>query len=163
MQWILANRHTINIVLLLIGVGVIIFYTFCGDSCSYLQGGLFGIDLQYLGVAYAAVLIVLNILKKDALILMLLSMGIGVEFFLVGYQVVHSTFCPYCLIFATIIGILFLLNVDMSKKMLILTGIVVGFFGFVIFFKGSPFPVYGGATSSPSLSELMMGRQRATL
>lgn len=158
MKWLRANKYMINIILLLIGVGVVIFYTFCGDSCSYLQGGLLGIDLQYLGMAYVTVLIVLNIIKKDALILALLSMGIGVEFFLVGYQVAHSTFCPYCLVFAAIIGILFLLNLDLSKKMLILACIAVGFLGLFIFFKGSAFPVYGGTTSSPSaLTALMTG------
>lgn len=158
MQWLQTNRYTINIILLLIGVGVVIFYTFCGDSCSYLQGGLFGIDLQYLGIAYVAVLILLNILKKDTIIVMLLSMGIGVEVYLVGYQVVHSTFCPYCLIFAAIIGILFLLNLDMSKKMLILVCVVIGFFGLFIFFKGSPFPVYGETTYPASTSSLMVRR-----
>ena len=117
MQWFLTKRYVVNIILLLAGVGVVIFYTLCGDTCTYLQGGVFGIDLQYLGIAYVVILIVFNVLKKDLIILLLLSAGIGVEFFLIGYQVVHNTYCPYCLVFAAIIFIQFLLNMDWSKKL----------------------------------------------
>lgn len=146
MQWLLAKRHMVNIILLLAGVGVVIFYTLCGDTCSYLRGGIFGIDLQYLGIAYVVILIVFNILKKDLLILMLLSAGIGVEFFLIGYQVAHTTYCPYCLIFAALIFIQFVLNMDRSKKLFIVMFIVLGFLSFLVFFQGSPFPVYGRVT-----------------
>lgn len=144
MHWLFAKRYTINIILLLVGVGVVVFYTLCGDACTYLQGGMFGIDLQYLGIAYVVVLIVSNILKRDLIILMLLSAGIGAEFFLVGYQIVHSTYCPYCLVFAAIIVMQFLFNMNVSKKLLILVFIALGFLSFFIFFKGSAFPVYGG-------------------
>jgi hypothetical protein len=85
---------------------------------------------------------VFNILKRDLVILMLLSAGIGVEFFLVGYQIVNNTYCPYCLVFAAIIVVQFLFNVDMSKKLLILVCMALGFFSFFIFFEGSAFPVY---------------------
>jgi len=146
MQWFLTKRYVVNIILLLIGVGVVIFYTLCGDTCTYLQGGIFGIDLQYLGIAYMVILIVFNILKKDLIILMLLSAGMGVEFFLIGYQVIHNTYCPYCLVFAAIIFMQFLLNMDWSKKLFIVIFMVLGFLGFLIFFQGSAFPVYGGVT-----------------
>jgi uncharacterized membrane protein len=144
MHWLFAKRYTINIILLLVGVGVVVFYTLCGDACTYLQGGMFGIDLQYLGMAYVIVLIVSNILKRDLIILMLLSAGIGAEFFLVGYQIVHNTYCPYCLVFAAIVVMQFLFNMNVSKKLLILVFIALGFLSFFIFFKGSAFPVYGG-------------------
>jgi len=144
MQWLCSRRYAVNIIFLLVGVGVVIFYTLCGDSCTYLQGGMFGIDLQYLGMAYVVVLIVSNILKRDLIILMLLSAGIGAEFFLVGYQIVHNTYCPYCLVFAAIIVMQFLFNMNVSKKLLISVFIALGFFSFFIFFKGSAFPVYGG-------------------
>ncbi len=144
MHWLFAKRYTINIILLLVGVGVVVFYTLCGDACTYLQGGIFGIDLQYLGMAYVIVLIVSNILKRDLIILMLLSAGIGAEFFLVGYQIVNNTYCPYCLVFAAIIVMQFLFNMNVSKKLLILVFIALGFLSFFIFFKGSAFPVYGG-------------------
>jgi len=142
MHWLRAKRYTINIILLLLGVAVVLFYALCGESCTYLQGGLFGIDLQYLGIAYVVVLIVFNILKRDLLILMLLSAGMGVEIFLVGYQVVNDTYCNYCLIFAAILVIQFFLNMDMSKKMIIVVCMALGFLSFFIFFKGSAFPVY---------------------
>jgi uncharacterized membrane protein len=144
MHWLFAKRYTINIILLLVGVGVVVFYALCGDACTYLQGGIFGIDLQYLGMAYVIVLIVSNILKRDLIILMLLSAGIGAEFFLVGYQIVHNTYCPYCLVFAAVIVVQFLFNMNVSKKLLILVFMALGFLSFFIFFKGSAFPVYGG-------------------
>ncbi len=144
MHWLFAKRYTINIILLLVGVGVVVFYTLCGDACTYLQGGIFGIDLQYLGMAYVIVLIVSNILKRDLIILMLLSAGIGAEFFLVGYQIVHNTYCPYCLVFTAIIVVQFLFNMNVSKKLLILVFMALGFLSFFIFFKGSAFPIYGG-------------------
>jgi hypothetical protein len=77
---------------------------------------------------------------------MLLSAGMGVEFFLIGYQVVHNTYCSYCLVFAAIIFIQFLLNMDWSKKLLSVIFMAMGFLGFLIFFQGSAFPVYGGVT-----------------
>ena len=156
-KWFPAKRYAINIVLLLIGVGVVIFYTLCGDTCTYLQGGIFGIELQYLGIIYVGILILFNILRKDLMILMLLSAGIGVELFLVGYQIVHNTYCPYCLIFAAIIFIQFLLNMDGSKKMLVMVCVVLGFFSFFIFFQGSAFPVYSETTTLTALPVIMFG------
>jgi hypothetical protein len=79
---------------------------------------------------------------------MLLSAGIGAEFFLVGYQIVHNTYCPYCLVFAAIIVIQFLFNMNVSKKLLILVFIALGFLSFFIFFKGSAFPVYSSVMNS---------------
>jgi len=146
MQWLYSRRYAVNIIFLFVGVGVVIFYTLCGDSCTYLQGGLFGIDLQYLGLAYVAALILCNIIKKDSIILMLLSAGVGTEIFLVGYQVVHNTYCPYCLVFAAIIVAQFLFNIDMSKKLLVLASVAVGFFVFLLFFKGSAAPLYSNMT-----------------
>lgn len=157
MKWFLAKRYAINIVLLLIGVGVVIFYTLCGDTCTYLQGGIFGIELQYLGIIYVGILILFNILRKDLMILILLSAGIGVELFLVGYQIIHNTYCPYCLIFAAIIFIQFLLNIDGSKKLLIMVCVVLGFFSFFIFFQGSAFPVYSETTTLAVLPVIMFG------
>ena len=156
-KWFPAKRYAINIILLLIGVGVVIFYTLCGDTCTYLQGGIFGIELQYLGIIYVGILILFNILRKDLMILMLLSAGIGVELFLVGYQILHNTYCPYCLIFAAIIFIQFLLNMDGSKKLLVIVCVVLGFFSFFIFFQGSAFPVYSETTTLTVLPFITFG------
>lgn len=156
-KWFPAKRYAINIILLLIGVGVVIFYTLCGDTCTYLQGGIFGIELQYLGIIYVGILILFNILRKDLMILMLLSAGIGVELFLVGYQILHNTYCPYCLIFAAIIFIQFLLNMDGSKKLLVIVCVVLGFFSFFIFFQGSAFPVYSEAKTLTVLPFITFG------
>jgi hypothetical protein len=45
----------------------------------------------------------------------------------------------------------FLFNMNVSKKLLILVFMALGFLSFFIFFKGSAFPVYGGMTI-PSVS-----------
>lgn len=142
MKWLLNKRFAANIILLIIGAGIVFFYTLCGDSCAYLQGTIFGIELQYLGIVYVLILIFFNILKNGLIVLVLLSAGIGVEVFLIGYQVMNSTYCSYCLVFAALIFFQFILNLDWSRKLLILVFMVLGFFCFFIFFEGSAFPVY---------------------
>ena len=144
MKWLLTKKYSANIILLIIGAGIVFFYTLCGDSCVYLQGRIFGIELQYLGIIYVIILIVFNILKKGLIVLVLLSAGVGVEVFLIGYQVMNNTYCSYCLVFAALIFIQFFLNLDWSWKLLILTFMILGFFCFFIFFEGSAFPVYSG-------------------
>lgn len=153
MKWLLAKRYTVNIIFLLVGVGVVIFYALCGDACAYLQGGILGIDLKYLGLVFVAALILFNILKRDLPILMLLSAGMGAEVFLIGYQVVHNTYCPYCLVFAMIVVAQFLFNMDRSRKLLVLVCMALGFSGFLILFKGSAFPVYS-MTPIPTVSSV---------
>ena len=97
-----------------------------------------------MGIAYVTVLILFNLLKQDRIIGMLLSAGVGVEVFLVGFQVVHDTYCPYCLAFAAIILLQFFLNFRMSSKKVIVFCLIAGFLAFALFFRGSSLPVYGG-------------------
>jgi len=136
------KKYLANIILCLVASGLIIFYSICGDSCVYLQGSLFGLDLQYTGLAYMAALVALNLLKKDLFIVTALAAGVGVEFFLVGFQVKYNTYCPYCLFFGMAILLQFILNFDWSKKWLMLLAAVVGFAFIFIFFQGSATPVY---------------------
>ncbi len=80
----LLTHHclVITIVLAVIGIGLMAFYTVCDTACSYLRGDIFGIDLKYVGVAYMAVITILALLKQADLIRMLVAAGIGVEVFL---------------------------------------------------------------------------------
>lgn len=55
-------------------------------------------------------LVILSITKKDTLLFILISAGVGIEFYLIGFQVWYNTCCPYCLAFAAVIFILFALN-----------------------------------------------------
>jgi thiol:disulfide interchange protein DsbA len=147
------RRRVINIVLPLVGLGIIIFYSFCGSSCSYVKGVFFGIDLTYLGLAYAVLLLVLTLLKQDRLHIAALSLGLGVEVNLVAFQVKNSIFCPYCLIFAGIVVLLFVLNFRRSRVLLSGIAVVLGFLFFLLFFKGAAIPVYAEEMLIPSFGQ----------
>jgi len=137
-----ARKRTLNVLLSLSAIGLEVFYRICAGSCSYLRGSVFGVDLTYVGILFALLLIVLNLLKRDLIILILLSAGVGVEIVLVAFQVRHDVYCPYCLAFAGIVLLLFVLNVDVRRKLLIALAVVTGFLAFTLFFKGSVVPTY---------------------
>lgn len=148
-----SRKHLVNIVLLLIAIGLEVFYTVCGGSCSYLRGDIFGLDLTYVGIVFAVILIVLSLLKWDRLILVLLSAGVGVEIVLVAFQVKNNVYCPYCLAFAVVIFLLFILNFDVTKKRLAIGLIVLGFALFALFFNGSVTPSYAAEPTGFSFGE----------
>jgi hypothetical protein len=62
-----------NVVLLLLGIGIVIYYRTCGQSCTFLKGNMFGIDLAYFGIALCAALIVVNLAGYERLNTMFLS------------------------------------------------------------------------------------------
>jgi hypothetical protein len=127
-----------------VGVGIILFYAVCGDSCRYLQGSVFGIDLKYLGLAFMAFLFILNILKKDTLNILFLSIGVGSEIFLIGYQAANAVYCPFCLAFGGVLIVMFILNFDKTKIPLIFLSTLLGLVFFLFLFKGSLTPSYAG-------------------
>jgi uncharacterized membrane protein len=142
MKALKQNKYLINMALSAIAIGVIVFYSICGNSCSYLKGNILGIELQYIGIVFMAALIFLNLLKKDLLILISLSAGIGVEIFLLGFQVVHNKYCPYCLVFSAIILAQFLLGFRRTDKWFAISSAIIGFVLFASLFEGSAFPTY---------------------
>ena len=137
-----VKKNIINIVLSVIGIGIVLFYSFCGGTCSYLKGAIFGIDLKYAGILYMIALIVLNILKWDFPVLLSVSIALGIEVYLVGFQITYWTFCPFCLAFGVIVIGQFILNFEWSKKWYMLSCIIIGLLFFTIFFKGSVLPTY---------------------
>jgi len=150
LKWIAGKRYILNIALALLAVCIEVFYSICGGACSYLSGNLFGIGLQYIGIAFMALIILLSIIKKDLLLAIALSAGAGVEVYLIGFQIWYDTYCPYCLIFGGIVMIMFLLNI---RKALLKTAIIsaaLTLILFAIFFKGSATPVYAAETLAPS-------------
>jgi thiol:disulfide interchange protein DsbA len=137
-----SRRYIINIILACVAVGLEVYYSICGGACSYLKGDLIGIPLQYVGMAFMACAVLLSLFKADRLLLALFSAGVGVEAYLVGFQIWHNTYCPYCLAFAGIVIILFLLNFDRTKKWIAIISMALALILFPLFFEGSLTPSY---------------------
>lgn len=109
---LVSHRRIITLILAVIGIGLMAFYTVCDTACSYLRGDIFGIDLKYIGVGYMAAIIILALLKQADLIRMLIAAGIGVEVFLVSFQVSENVFCPFCLTFGIMVLLMYLVNYE---------------------------------------------------
>jgi len=139
---LISKKYIINIILALIAIGTMVFYSVCTTSCSYLKGNILGVDLKYVGIAYMTILIVLSVIKKDLFLLILLSAGMGVEIFLVAFQVRNDVYCPFCLTFGVILVLLFLLNMDLRKKWVMVLLAVLGYLSFLVLFRGSALPTY---------------------
>jgi hypothetical protein len=140
--WTRHRGTVMNIVLACMAVALEIYYSICAGACSYLKGTIFGIGLEYVGIGYMACVILLSILKKDMLLLVLLSAGVGIEFYLIGFQVWHNTYCLYCLAFAAIVFVLFVMNFKRDSAALCVASVVIALIFFSIFFKGSLIPTY---------------------
>lgn len=148
-SFIRSKKYIVNIILALVAIGIEYYYSTCETSCSYLRGEFFSIGLQYVGVAFMVVVIILNIIKKDMLLLMLLSAGVGVEIYLVGFQIYYNTYCLYCLLFAGVLVIQFLVSLDWKKKYTVFLSMAAALLIFPIFFRGAVTPVYGANESMP--------------
>ncbi len=147
--FIQSKKYALNIILALIAIGVEYYYSTCETACSYLKGDIFGIGLQYIGVVFMVVVIILSILKKDLLLLLLLSAGVGVEIYLVGFQVWYDKYCLYCLIFGGILMAQFFVNLDWQKKKMVFLVMAATLLIFPIFFHGSVAPVYAAEDLAP--------------
>lgn len=145
-----SRKYWANFLLLVLGIGIIFLYDICGEGCSYLRGSIFSLDLKYLGLLYTGLLLVLILIKRNTILLILISFGLGAEIYLLGFQINNEIICYYCLSFGGVILILFLLNFDMSKKVFIGVSLVVGFIFFSIFFKGNITPLYAEEVLIPS-------------
>lgn len=133
----------LNQALALIALGVIAFYTICDEVCIYLKGTVFGLELQYVGMAFMAVLMAVSALKKDLCIMVMLSVAIGVEVFLVGYQIRYGVYCPYCLIFGGSVLLLFLINIQRRRLKMMALITILSLLLFPLFFNCPTVPVYG--------------------
>jgi uncharacterized membrane protein len=137
-----AYLRPLTVLLALAGAGVTLYYIACDDACRYLTGSVFGVDLKYWGIGYMGGVLVLGLLRRTLWNFLLLSFGAGGEVFLVGFQVVHRVFCPYCLTFAVIVLVLFALHVQPGKKAAMLLCVMAGLLTFLLAFSGSATPVY---------------------
>jgi hypothetical protein len=105
-------RILLNIILSMMGIGLMVFYSICDSSCSYLHGDIFTIDLKYIGISYMIAIIILVICKQFDVIRIILAAGIGVEIFLIAFQFRENVFCLFCLAFGTIVVIMNVLNYE---------------------------------------------------
>jgi thiol:disulfide interchange protein DsbA len=139
-----------NITLALISMGIIVFDYFCRGTCSYISGDLFGIDLRYFGLAFMALIIALSFFKKSRELAMVLSAGMGIEIYLVGFQVWFNTYCPYCLAFGGFLMILFFMNIRRTTLKTAALCALSCLILFALFFQGSFTPAFAAETLVPS-------------
>ena len=139
----------INAVFPIIGIGLMIFYKVCDTSCSSLQGTFFSVDLNVIGIIYMAVLLALNLppatpytTSVNHLRTMMLAGALGSEILLVRFQIVHDTYCPFCLAFGFCVVALFIANFMKMNKYLALGAFLAGIAAFALFFNGSVLPLY---------------------
>lgn len=174
-QLIFQYRLVLTILLALIGIGLMAFYAVCDTACSYLRGDIFGIDLKYIGVGYMGAIITLAVSKQVDLLRMLIAAGIGVEVFLVSFQVTENIFCPFCLSFGIIVVMMYIINFERSGMMIkwyqkliyalgdakipftesqrvpLLAMMIIGYIFVSFSFSGSAIPAYAADnTSIPS-------------
>jgi len=147
---VIRKNHWINIGLFIIGIVIALLYSVCEESCTYLQGSLFNVKLNYLGILYMGVLALSNLLKRNAIFLMLLSLGVGAELYLMGFQIMNSVYCSYCLSFGVVIFLLFALNFERSRKTFVTAALFLGFILFLVLFQGTATPVYAADILMPS-------------
>lgn len=172
---VVQHRLSLTVILALIGIGIMAFYALCNTACSYLRGDIFGIDLKYIGVGYMGVIIVLALLKQADLTRMLVAAGIGVEVFLILFQVSENIFCPFCLSFGIMVFMMYLINYERSgmkskwyqkiiyafgdaeipflnnQRIPLLAMMLIGYIFVSFSFSGSATPAYAGeGTVAPS-------------
>ncbi|OGW40040.1 MAG: hypothetical protein A2Y97_09860 [Nitrospirae bacterium RBG_13_39_12] len=136
------KKRWVNIFFCIFGISIALLYSICRDSCEYLHGSILGLNLNHLGIFYMLILSLFSLIKWESIFLLLVSFGTGAELQLLHFQVNNSIYCAYCLLFAAVIIVLFLLNFEKSKKTFIAISLVLGFILFSIFLKGSATPVY---------------------
>ncbi|HPQ60571.1 MAG TPA: hypothetical protein PLR43_03520 [Syntrophales bacterium] len=103
-------RHGATAVLTLAGFGALSFYTLCGSDCSYLRGDILGVDLKILGYVFLSLVLLFTFLRDRGALRVLLASALGMEAFLVAFQVRERVFCPWCIAFALVVVALFAVN-----------------------------------------------------
>jgi hypothetical protein len=111
-RFIIQYRLFITVLLAVAGIVIMAYYASCDTGCSYLRGNIFEIDLKYIGVGYMGALITLALFKQADLIRMLVAAGIGVEVFLVSFQMRENVLCPFCLSFGIIVILMYFINYE---------------------------------------------------
>jgi len=139
----------LNIILPVVGMGVMIYYEICDTICANISGSFLGVDLKIIGILFMSVLLILTIPAVASyktpvghLRTMMLAGAMGGELILLRFQVVHDTFCPFCLSFGLCLLILFAANFRVMNKYLAAASLLAGIGAFALFFQGSVLPFY---------------------
>ena len=163
-----AGNHIItkivNVALPLVGIALMAFYEYCDTSCSYLKGTFLGMDLKNVGIAYMIVLFLSAFAGEERYLrysiplrTFLISAAVGVEFFLIGFQVLKNTYCPFCLAFSACVFILFGINFPSMNRKLMIASIAAGLLGFALFFDGQVGPRFGQLSEAPAAGYPLSG------
>ena len=161
-------RNILTIVLALIGIGIMAYYDYCDNTCSYLKGDIFGIDLKWVGMTFMAAVIVFAAFKQTPFVRALLAAGLGVEVHLYAFQVQNDVYCPFCLAFSVVLIASFIINYEVPSawrenrsrmwlyflgevnfpmlkinKLPLLFASVLGYLAIFLTFSGSVTPAYG--------------------
>ncbi len=177
-DFIKKYRNLITIVLSLTGIGFMAYYDYCGTTCSYLKGDIFGMDLKWIGIAYMSTIIFFAALNQSHFVRAMLAGGLGVEVHLYSFQVQNDVYCSFCLAFSVMLILSFIINyevpsawhknrgrmwlyflgeVDFSMfriyKLPLLLVSLLGYLFILLTFYGSVTPAYGeeNANNVPSL------------
>ena len=167
-----AGRNLITVVLAAAGIGIMLYYKVCETACTYLRGDIFGIDLSYIGIVYMLMIMLLATFRKMPYVRALLAAGLGVEMYLIAFQFREDVFCPYCLAFASMIVIAFVLNHEkvlapeegplrrliyglgavrfpplVKNPLPLFAFVILGYIFVVLTFSGSATPAYGAEKS----------------
>ena len=126
-----------------------VFYDVCDTACSSLQGTFLGLDLEWIGILFMVVLLLLSLMSStrwavpvNHLRTLMLSGALGGEVMLVRFQIIHDTYCPFCLVFGACILVLFAANFTRMHRYLAWGAFLAGIAAFALFFEGSVIPLY---------------------
>jgi thiol-disulfide isomerase/thioredoxin len=139
-------KRGMTIVLGIAGIAVMATYNLCSESCTYLRGSMLGLDLKYLGIIYMGTILATGGFGKNTLCAILLSVGLGGEVFLLGFQVMNGVYCPYCLAFAAVVLVLFAIHLERIRPSTAILFAVIGLSVFLCLFSGSATPAYAEET-----------------
>ncbi|MCX5828576.1 MAG: hypothetical protein NTV58_11335 [Deltaproteobacteria bacterium] len=149
MTWDKMQKLT-NIIVPVIGIGLMISYEVCDTTCSTLRGTFLDVDLKIVGILFMVALLAMIPLRKsrfyassEHLQTMMLAGAVGGEMLLVRFQIVNDTYCPFCMAFGLCVLALFAVNFMRMNKYLALGAFCAGIGTFAIFFQGSILPLYG--------------------
>lgn len=146
-------KRSATIVLGLTGITIMAAYSICSESCAYLRGSMLGLDLKYLGMFYMGSVLAVGGFGKNAACAILLSLGLGGEVFLLGFQVMNGVYCPYCLAFAAVAIALFAIHLERIRPSTAILFAAIGFSVFLSLFSGSTTPAYAEETRISSFGD----------
>ncbi len=144
---LLPNKRLLTGILAVINLGILFYYTICDTACLYLKGDLAGLDMKYAGALLMFILLLLIVLNKPILSLVLLSVGVGGEIFLVVFQIKHATYCPYCLAFGVVLLTMLAINFNKRHIPLMALSLLLGLLVFLFAFSGSVTPAFAGEST----------------